>query len=522
MMPERIGPYRIVRLLGKGGMGAVYEGIHEAIERRVAIKVLHAELGRRADLSTRFINEARAVNRIDHPGLVQVSDYGQLPDGTAYIVMEFLKGDTLGQRLKRIGGRLPTADVIRLGRQLGSALAAAHDKDIVHRDLKPDNIMIVPNPDSPNGEQCKILDFGIAKVAEAQSGISEAHTRADALLGTPRYMSPEQCRGSGRVDALSDVYSLGVIFYEILTGAPPFSGSAHGELIVQHMMQEPPPLAPLVEPGTPEALVQLVHRMLLKDKDARPTMRQVVSEMDRMGGYLSGVYGVLPLNPSAISMPGMTGAMPVLTAPSGYPSLAGPPGMQSMPGVAGMPPHHSLVGMTAMQIQGMAGQPSTLGLSAGQTPVPPRPRRAVAVAVGSIVGVALVGVLLLITLNKPKPLPPPLVPVERPRSVVERPPPEPPKKTIHWALTTQPAGAMVIRQRDGQVLGVTPLSVENPAGSGSEKVRIMLPGYADEIVILDLDADSEQKIDLRRKTGRDAKRNKNGKGYVPGDLTVVD
>jgi len=134
MTPERIGPYRIVRLLGKGGMGAVYEAIHEAIERRVAIKVLHSELGRREDIATRFFNEARAVNRIDHPGLVQVSDYGQLPDGMAYIVMEYLKGETLGQRLKRVSGKMPSIEVIRLGRQICTGLAAAHEKEIVHRD----------------------------------------------------------------------------------------------------------------------------------------------------------------------------------------------------------------------------------------------------------------------------------------------------------------------------------------------------------------------------------------------------
>ena len=133
MTLERIRPYRIVRLLGKGGMGAVYEAVHEAIERRVAIKVLHAELGRRTDIATRFFNEARAVNRIEHAGLVQISDYGQLPDGMAYIVMEYLKGETLGQRLKRLNTRLATADVVRLGRQICTALAAAHEKDIVHR-----------------------------------------------------------------------------------------------------------------------------------------------------------------------------------------------------------------------------------------------------------------------------------------------------------------------------------------------------------------------------------------------------
>jgi serine/threonine protein kinase len=238
MALERIGPYRIIRLLGKGGMGAVYEGLHEAIERRVAIKVLHAELGRRSDIATRFINEARAVNRIDHPGLVQVSDYGQLPDGMAYIVMEYLKGETLGQRLKRVAARLPAMDVIRLGRQLCTALAAAHEKEIVHRDLKPDNIMIIPNPDVPGGEQIKILDFGIAKLTEAETGTSEAHTRADALLGTPRYMSPEQCRGGASLDAKSDVYSLGVRADRRKTRRPSERGAPRRT--ERHRRQRPP------------------------------------------------------------------------------------------------------------------------------------------------------------------------------------------------------------------------------------------------------------------------------------------
>ncbi len=133
MQPERIGPYRIIRLLGQGGMGAVYEGMNDAIERRVAIKVLHAHLASRKEIATRFINEARATNRIEHPGLVQISDYGQLEDGTAYIVMEYLRGETVTARVKSRGGRIPVVESIGLLRQVASALAAAHDKEIVHR-----------------------------------------------------------------------------------------------------------------------------------------------------------------------------------------------------------------------------------------------------------------------------------------------------------------------------------------------------------------------------------------------------
>lgn len=138
MIGTRIGPYRIERKLGQGGMGAVYEAIHETIERRVAIKVLNPQLAQNADVAVRFINEARAVNLVNHPGLVQVSDFGQMPDGTAYIVMELLEGDSLSKRLARLGGKMPLLDILRLIHQITSALQAAHMKGIVHRDLKPD------------------------------------------------------------------------------------------------------------------------------------------------------------------------------------------------------------------------------------------------------------------------------------------------------------------------------------------------------------------------------------------------
>mgnify|MGYP002140519901 CR=1 FL=1 len=178
-------------MLGKGGMGTVFEAVHEAIERRVAIKILHPEYARTSEFAARFFNEARAVNKIDHPGLVQVNDYGQTPDGTAYIVMEYLRGETLGARLKRTNGVIPLTESLRMLRQVASALAAAHGKGIVHRDLKPDNIMLVPDPETPGGERSKLLDFGIAKVVE------EARSGNTGAIGSPFWMAPEQTeRGS--------------------------------------------------------------------------------------------------------------------------------------------------------------------------------------------------------------------------------------------------------------------------------------------------------------------------------------
>ncbi|MFO0578632.1 MAG: serine/threonine-protein kinase [Polyangia bacterium] len=197
MGEERIGSYRIVRKLGQGGMGEVFEAVHETIERRVAIKLLRPERARNAAAAARFFNEARAVNRIDHPGLVQVSDYGETPEGSIYIVMELLRGETLGQRLAR-RGRLALGEVLLLCRQVASVLVAVHEKGIIHRDLKPDNMMFVPDPDTAGGERVKLLDFGIAKLT-LEGDAARVRTSTDMLIGTPVYMSPEN-----RTPKLSD------------------------------------------------------------------------------------------------------------------------------------------------------------------------------------------------------------------------------------------------------------------------------------------------------------------------------
>jgi serine/threonine-protein kinase len=216
MTGQHIGPYRVLREIGQGGMGAVFEAVHTQIERKVAIKVLRAEFAQNQQLVARFFNEARAVNIVNHPSVVQISEFGQLPNGLAYIVMEYLAGEPLGARMKRQGGRLSVPEALRLTRQIAAALAAAHAKGIVHRDLKPDNVMIVPDPEAPGGERAKVLDFGIAKVlASAQGHTGDAmeqssQTRTGMMVGTPLYMAPEQCRGSGTIDDRADVYSLGV------------------------------------------------------------------------------------------------------------------------------------------------------------------------------------------------------------------------------------------------------------------------------------------------------------------------
>ncbi len=274
---ERVGAYRVLRKLGAGGMGAVYEAIHDTIERRVAIKVLHSEFAKNPEVVKRFFNEARAVNRIAHPGLVQISEFGHLPDGSAYIVMELLSGETLGQRLARVAGKLPISEVIDLAAQIADALHAAHQKGIVHRDLKPDNVMLVAEPRMGSGVRVKLLDFGIAKLLDDSSDAAP-QTKTEAVLGTPQYMSPEQCKGPRGVDAKSDVYSLGVLMYRMLSGRLPFTGQGSGEIVAKQIYEEPPPLAALAAEAPP-SLIALIHTLLSKNKEARPTMAQVATEL---------------------------------------------------------------------------------------------------------------------------------------------------------------------------------------------------------------------------------------------------
>ena len=204
LIGQTLGSYKIVEQLGEGGMGIVYTARHPLIGRTAAVKVLLPEFSNDKEVTERFFNEARAATLIKHPGIVDIFDYGYAGDGSAYIVMEFLDGSSLSDRIDA-AGQMAERDVFRLCRQAASALSAAHKAGIVHRDLKPDNIFIVPDGEVVGGERIKVLDFGIAKLSGDAGGITK--TRTGAVMGSPLYMSPEQCRGAAEVDVRADVYS---------------------------------------------------------------------------------------------------------------------------------------------------------------------------------------------------------------------------------------------------------------------------------------------------------------------------
>ena len=264
---QRFGNYRALSLLGEGGMGAVYLAEHPQIGRRVAVKVLRPEMIREQQLLVRFLNEARAANAIRHPNIIEVLDSGTTPEGVPYLVMELLEGEVLSARIRR-AGKLPVREAMEFAYQTASALAAAHSKGIVHRDLKPDNLFVVPHPSDPSArEMIKVLDFGIAKLQTLPTG-GGMQTRTGMLMGTPVYMSPEQCLGTRAVDHRSDLYSLGVIMFEMLAGHPPFVSEGFGELVNMHLNVRPPSLRDLN--GEVTAPIEgLIMKALEKSPDAR-------------------------------------------------------------------------------------------------------------------------------------------------------------------------------------------------------------------------------------------------------------
>jgi serine/threonine-protein kinase len=471
MIGEQFGNYRVLSLLGEGGMGAVYLAEHPGIGRRVAVKVLHREYVSDEQVLGRLLNEARAANAIRHPNIIEILDSGMRSDGTPYLVMELLEGESLGMRIRRVG-KLPMRDAVEFAYQTASALGAAHKKGIVHRDLKPDNLYITINPHEAGRELIKVLDFGIAKLQQQGQGDS-VRTRTGTLMGTPIYMSPEQCRGTRSVDHRSDIYSLGVILYEMLIGQPPFVSEGFGDLINMHL-NVPPPSPRQTRPEIPDALDALVLKMLAKNPEDRyADMTALLGSLKLTGGSKFTVVGSSP---------------DILSAPTRPQDATTEPPRQ------------------------VATHDTTFSTGIGERQsIEQQPRgRSKWIAVAA--GVALVAgggwyfarmskgkggaQPAAVVANEPPPSAPTTTPTPAPT------PAEAPKPvgaaTVNVRIESVPAGARVVDAAGGDVIGATPIAFKRPRG-GTIKLRLEKEGYAPEARDVTLESDQELQLTLEKR-----------------------
>ena len=502
MIGERIGSYRILRPLGEGGMGTVYLAEHEAIGHKAAIKLLLPELSTDAIAVNRIFNEARTAATIRHPSLVDVYDFGTHVNGRAYFVMEYLDGETLGaylRREKRLG--VPMATV--LGRQIASAVGAVHGQGIIHRDLKPDNIFLVADEEVAGGLRARVLDFGIAKLVSDTPLPGIKKTRTGTLMGTPIYMSPEQCRGVGGVDRRADIYALGCILFEMLAGAPPFEAVGAGELIAAHIYEVPPLLSERVI-GLPPAIEALVATMLAKDPSERPqTMEAVIKELTliRATDDLSG----------AVRAPADAAAFHTATTQ-----------ISGRAGAPGRPRSYTTLSNTAAEL---VPSPTT-------TPIARTSRRpvliaalavaAVVVGIGAAVsrGKSATGAAGSVTRASPgatTPVPPtqvlqPSSPPTGTAAAAQVADPHGPSGAaadegtapvsgkVVLRIGSEPPGASVFQGRGGGPVGTTPLEVEIPAAPGTATFVLKRPGYLDARIELPSDRPSNVITHLTRRT----------------------
>ena len=311
------GKYRIVRELGTGGMGAVFEGENIRIRRKVAIKLLHASVSSQSEAVIRFEREAEAAGRIGSDHICEVLDLGILPDGTRYLVMEYLEGETLGARIKR-SGRMGPLMTIPIMAQVLDALGAAHAAGIIHRDLKPDNIFILPIKGGVP-DFVKILDFGVSKFAASSDEMNM--TRAGAVVGTPYYMSPEQARGTSQIDARSDIYALGVLLYQATTGQVPFQAQTFNELLFKIVLEPAPPPQQYAPDLDPE-FSAIIQRAM-----AREPLHRFQSCAEFKEALLT--WMAARVGPSAMQMPG--GRSITVPPGGGLRTPTAPPGMLNPP-----------------------------------------------------------------------------------------------------------------------------------------------------------------------------------------------
>ncbi len=488
MLGEVVGSYRITGQIGAGGMGAVYEAEHLLLGRRAAVKVLLPDRCSDKDIVERFFNEARATTRIQHPGIVKIYDYGHLESGNAFIVMELLEGESLGTRLKR-EGHFTSTQAIAIARHIAGLLGEAHRHGIIHRDLKPDNVFLVPDPALPRGERAKVLDFGIAKLADDEDGTG-LQTKTGTLMGTPVYMSPEQCRGAGAIDHRSDIYALGCVLYQMLCGRPPFIAEGSGEVIAAHIHVEPSPVR-VYESSIPPSLEKVVMKLLEKDVNERyQTMEEVIEALNEAVPFSVGVP-----EPSLAASGHFASAQTERDLDRVAEEFAEGTTLAST--ARQSEEHNTAVTVPKRRIGAMAIALFAVGVVGAGTIVALFVRSEdEKTATAAAPELADAGEVVAIE---------PAVPIEKPKPVIEKPDPvvEVPKisETVVLTIESNPSGARIYRQSDGVRLGETPFHVKVRRGSGVAAFYLKKSGYHRASLEMPIIDDARVMTELQRRGG---------------------
>jgi serine/threonine protein kinase len=440
-----IGNYKITAKLGEGGMGVVYLAEHPVIGKKVAMKAIHPELSKNSDVVSRFVTEAKAVNQIGHEHIVDIADFGNTSDGEFYFVMEYLQGESLSDRLRR-ENRLDAPSALSITGQIADALNASHEQGIIHRDLKPENIFLCINRGAGR-DFVKVLDFGLAKLTLNDQKVSHK-TRTGSVMGTPYYMSPEQCEGKIEIDHRADIYSLGVLLFEMLTGKVPFGGDGYGEIIVKHVTM-PPPSVRSINEDLPEEMDLILYRALAKDRDQRfQTMSEFEEALRDPRRYASSA--------------------PVIGIPD---DLSGVARAASPMARAEMDARSKLFGGSDMDIgRPPGGIPSTFREGRGEIIERLIPRKRSGILL-MYLGVAAFAGAIVLTFgrgggNKQQL---PTAPAALHPSAVR----------INF--NSDPDGAIVIRS-DGKTLGLTPLSIEVPYSDSAVDFQFRKVGFEKKTV----------------------------------------
>jgi serine/threonine protein kinase len=485
---QSFGNFQVVRLIGEGGFGEVYEAENPFLQRRAAVKVLHAGMLQDPELVRRFLNEARAASAIRHPNIVDVFDAGVTQEGEPYILMEFLEGDSL-QKIISQQGRLELATVLEIARQAGSALSAAHLANIVHRDLKPENLFLTPDPSAPLGFCVKVLDFGIAKIKHRDDRGSTLRTQAGLLMGSPAYMSPEQCRDSSDVDHRTDIYSLAIMIYEMLAGVPPFISNSATEMLVMQIAVNPPPLRDRVR-DLPDQVEQAIARALSKDRALR------YSNVDYFVGALHGTYPAATahgnVESSSIDMGGIA-ERPMNRPGAGHSMTPAPLGLGALSGRLGATPAPvSLSKPTLTTLSRSTGERSAGSADSAADTDAVRPRRWPMFAVAGLVLASAAALLALRFRSEQTSSAPPVAVVATPAVT----PPAASPALVKVVVRSVPSGATVLDRKQGTVLGVTPLEKSFPQGAEELGLLLKLDGHKDKAIAVTLAGNSSMSVDL--------------------------